>query len=31
MERAAPTKARLPELVLGLLDGLSRFGLRGRS
>jgi hypothetical protein len=31
MERTAPAKARLPELVLGLLDGLSRFGLRGRS
>jgi hypothetical protein len=30
-EQAAPTKARLPELVVGLLDGLSRFGLRGRS
>ena len=32
IERAAPGKARLPELVLGLLgDGLSRLGLRGRS
>ena len=30
-EQVAPTKARLPELVVGLLDGLSRFGLRGRS
>jgi glycosyltransferase involved in cell wall biosynthesis len=31
VERAAPAKARLPELLLGLLDGLSRLGLRGRS
>jgi hypothetical protein len=31
MERSAPAKARLPELMLGLLDGLSRLGLRGRS
>jgi hypothetical protein len=31
LERAPSTKARLPELVLGLLgDGLSRLGLRGR-
>ena len=30
--QAAPAKARLPELLLGLLgDGLSRLGLRGRS
>ena len=31
IEPTAPAKARLPELVLGLLDGLSRLGLRGRS
>jgi glycosyltransferase involved in cell wall biosynthesis len=32
IDRSAPAKARLPELVLGLLGhGLSRLGLRGRS
>jgi glycosyltransferase involved in cell wall biosynthesis len=32
VDQAPPAKARLPELVLGLVgDGLSRLGLRGRS
>ena len=31
IDRTAPAKARLPELVMGLLDGLARLGLRGRS